>query len=181
MLSLLFLGVGPSQLAGAGAGAATAARIGVGAATAARVGAGVAAAVPAAAAVAAVFAGAAAAADALRNERRIIIVKPPPSPPPSPPRPRKKIQVLVIPQPSKVRKDKMEDVRKAFQTVDTDKDGKINRSEFESALKILEPKLSDEDVTAAFLHVHRNGDQNALVTLEQFLHLFTSGALIYND
>ena len=66
-----------------------------------------------------------------------------------------------------------EELRRAFEKFDSDKDGKINQNEFKSALRDLDPEISDSEIAKAFQALDSDGD--GFVVFKEFVRLFKVG------
>ncbi|POO02747.1 Parvalbumin [Trema orientale] len=63
-----------------------------------------------------------------------------------------------------------EELRRAFDRFDTNKDGKISREEFKSAVRVFGPEISDSDIAEAFRGLDSDGD--GFIDFQEFLRMF---------
>ncbi|PON34588.1 Parvalbumin [Parasponia andersonii] len=63
-----------------------------------------------------------------------------------------------------------EELRRAFDRFNTNKDGKISREEFKSAVRIFGPEVSDCDTAEAFRGLDSDGD--GFIDFQEFLRMF---------
>lgn len=63
-----------------------------------------------------------------------------------------------------------DDIRRAFEAVDTSKDGKISRDELKDVLKRMNCQVSDADVDAMIKVADKNDDNQ--ISFQEFSELF---------
>ncbi|XP_050378129.1 calmodulin-like protein 30 [Argentina anserina] len=69
---------------------------------------------------------------------------------------------------------KMEEMRWVFDKFDTNKDGKISREEYKSALKTLDKEMTEAEIAKTFKALDSDGDGS--IDWKEFVEMFNMGA-----
>jgi calcium-binding protein CML len=67
----------------------------------------------------------------------------------------------------------VEEMRWVFNKYDTNKDGKISREEYKSALKVLDKGISETEVAKAFQMIDSDGD--GFIDFKEFMEMYNMG------
>ncbi|XP_062102042.1 calcium-binding protein CML24-like [Humulus lupulus] len=68
----------------------------------------------------------------------------------------------------------MEELRWAFEKFDTNKDGRISRQEYKSALRVLDREMTDSEIAKAFQALDSDGDGS--IDFKEFVEMFNMGS-----